>query len=180
MLSTKTSESEFFLLVIVEREWPLLCPSGIAIFQPRQDRPRSSRRLSRTQGDERGRSRAMARAKFELRPCGIASGPVAASGHPKAWEFAPDPPKHAIGKFMRQSDRLGEGVLIGITRRLTCFSRARQSPATTVTHRSARPNLSLHPQACASALIRLSPAPQNSRIAWMSKPNWSTPCLYPY
>ena len=63
----------------------------------------------------------MARAKPELRPCGIASGPVAASGHPKAWEFAPDPPKHAIGKFMRQSDRLGEGVLIGITRRLTCF-----------------------------------------------------------
>jgi hypothetical protein len=51
----------------------------------------------------------MARAKSELRPCGIASGPVAASGHPNPWEFAPDPPKRTIGKFMRQLDRFSDG-----------------------------------------------------------------------
>src|SRR5271168_4561228 len=55
-----------------KREWPLLRASPVALFQPRQDRPRSGRRLQQTQGNERERSRAMARAKPELRPCGIA------------------------------------------------------------------------------------------------------------
>jgi hypothetical protein len=51
----------------------------------------------------------MARAEPELRPCGIAAGYVAASGHPNPWEFAPNPPKHTIGTFMRQLDRLSDG-----------------------------------------------------------------------
>jgi len=45
----------------------------------------------------------MARAKSELRPCGIASGPVAASGHPIRWEFVPSPPRQTIGEFMPSS-----------------------------------------------------------------------------
>src|ERR1700679_374709 len=57
----------------LEHQWPLLCPSGITIFQPRQDRPRSGGRLSRTQGDECGRGRTMAWPKPELRPRGIAT-----------------------------------------------------------------------------------------------------------
>ncbi len=32
----------------------------------------------------------MARAKPELRPCRIGSGPVAAGRHPNPWEFVPD------------------------------------------------------------------------------------------
>src|ERR1022692_1794560 len=55
----------------IKRKWALFRPSRIAIFQPRQNRPRSGRRLQQTQGNERSRSRAMARAKPELRPCGI-------------------------------------------------------------------------------------------------------------
>jgi hypothetical protein len=51
----------------IERERALLRASGVAIFQPRQDRPRSGCRLSRAQRDERGRGRAMARAEPELR-----------------------------------------------------------------------------------------------------------------
>src|SRR6267143_6846012 len=51
----------------------------------------------------------MARAEPELRPCGIAAGYVVASGHTKPLEFAPDPPKHSIGTFMRQLDRLSDG-----------------------------------------------------------------------
>jgi len=49
----------------------------------------------------------MARAKSELRPCGIASVHEAASGHPNPWEFAPDLPKqhdvtHRSGLFVTQ------------------------------------------------------------------------------
>ena len=59
----------------LERERTLLRASGIAIFQPRQDRPRSGGRLSRAQGNERGGGRAVAGAKSELRSCEIASAP---------------------------------------------------------------------------------------------------------
>src|ERR1700722_4811214 len=41
----------------------------------------------------------MARTKPELRPRGIASGPLTASGHLNPCEFASDPPNHTIGKF---------------------------------------------------------------------------------
>ena len=57
----------------IERERTLLRAPGIAIFQSRKNRSRPGRRLSQTQRDERGGSRAMARAKPELRPCGIAA-----------------------------------------------------------------------------------------------------------
>jgi hypothetical protein len=43
----------------------------------------------------------MARAKSELRPC--------LADIPKLGNFAPDPPKHTIGKFMRQFDQLSDG-----------------------------------------------------------------------
>ncbi len=56
----------------LERKWALLRPPGIPLFQPGQDRPRSGRRLRRAQRDERGRGRALARAKFELRSRRIA------------------------------------------------------------------------------------------------------------
>jgi hypothetical protein len=43
---------------------------------------------------------------------------MAASGHSNPWEFAPDPPKHTIGKFMCQFDRLSDGAreLYGLLR----------------------------------------------------------------
>src|SRR5580698_691619 len=44
----------------VKRERALLRPPGVALFQPGQDRPRSGRRLSETQGYDDGRGRAMA------------------------------------------------------------------------------------------------------------------------
>src|SRR5579864_7317251 len=61
----------------IEREWPLLRPPGIAIFQSWQNRSRPGRRLQRTQENERGRDRAMAWSKLELRRCGVATGTVA-------------------------------------------------------------------------------------------------------
>jgi hypothetical protein len=64
----------------------------------------------------------MARAEPELRPCGIAAGYVVASRHTS---FAPDPPKHTIGTFMRSSTDSAMAALVGITRTLTCFPRAR-------------------------------------------------------
>ena len=46
----------------LKRKRPLLRPPGIPLLQPGQDRPRSSGRLRRAQGDERERGRALARA----------------------------------------------------------------------------------------------------------------------
>ncbi len=44
----------------LKRKRPLLRPPGIPLLQPGQDRPRSSGRLRRTQGDERERDRTLA------------------------------------------------------------------------------------------------------------------------
>jgi molybdopterin-guanine dinucleotide biosynthesis protein len=50
----------------------------------------------------------MARAKSQLRPCGIASGPVVVSGHPNLWEFALGLPKTGIAeKIARRVRRHG-------------------------------------------------------------------------
>jgi hypothetical protein len=51
----------------------------------------------------------MARAEPELRPGGIAAGYVVASRHTNPSEFTPAPPKHTIGTFKRQLDRLSDG-----------------------------------------------------------------------
>ena len=59
----------------------LLRPPGIAILQPGKDRPRSSRRLCPTEGDEHRRGRALAGTKPELRPCGIALGSPVIADH---------------------------------------------------------------------------------------------------
>jgi hypothetical protein len=67
----------------------------------------------------------MARAEPELRPCGIAAGYVVASRHTSSSEFAPHPPKHTIGTFMRSSTDSAMAAPVGITRTLTCFPRAR-------------------------------------------------------
>ncbi len=51
----------------LERERPVFRASRVALLQPRQDRSRSGGRLSRAQGDERRRSRTLARSESELR-----------------------------------------------------------------------------------------------------------------
>ena len=51
----------------LERQRPLLRPPRVALLHPRQDRPRPGRRLSRAQGHDRRRGRALARPEPELR-----------------------------------------------------------------------------------------------------------------
>src|ERR1700689_1774357 len=87
----------------IKREWPLLRPSRIALFQPRQDRRRPGRRLQQTQAHERSWSRAMARAKLELRSRGIASGAQlrrATAAHPgSAFESPRDPSSIVLPEY---------------------------------------------------------------------------------
>jgi hypothetical protein len=57
----------------------------------------------------------MARAESELRPRGIASGPVA-SGDLKPLGLRADPPKHTISKLMATSTDSEMAVFVGIAR----------------------------------------------------------------
>ena len=65
----------------------------------------------------------MARAKPELRPCGIAAGPVAASGHLNSWEFALEPSDLTI-EISCVSSTHSPMTALAASRGKTCFDSA--------------------------------------------------------